>query len=246
AEVMARFFGMKNQPFVVSNACISGVVGMLLARRLISGGQDDHAIVLGADMISKFIVSGFQSFLSLSELPCRPFNKERDGLTLGEAAGTVIVSRQYGNVELVRGAISNDANHISGPSRTGEGLLLSIRNTMKPGDLVDIISAHGTATVYNDEMESKAISRAGLEAIPVNSLKGYFGHSLGAAGIVESIINIEAMKKGVLVATKGFSSHGVTGNINVVDKVTHGNIQSVLKIASGFGGCNAAVLFRKC
>jgi 3-oxoacyl-[acyl-carrier-protein] synthase-1 len=246
AEVMARFFGMKSKPFVVSNACISGVVGMLLARRLISGGTYDHAIVLGADVISKFIVSGFQSFLSLSERPCRPFDKERDGLTLGEAAGTVIVSRQYGNVELVRGAISNDANHISGPSRTGEGLLLSIRNAMKSGDQVDIISAHGTATVYNDEMESKAISGAGLESIPVNSLKGYFGHTLGAAGIVESIMNIEAMKKGVLVATKGFSCHGVTGNINVVDKVMHGDIQSVLKIASGFGGCNAAALFRKC
>ena len=246
AEVMARFFEMKNRPVVVSNACISGVVGMLLGRRLISSGQYDHAIITGADVLSRFIVSGFQSFLSLSEQPCRPFDRDRDGLTLGESAGTVILSRHKGHVEIVRGAISNDANHISGPSRTGEGLYLTIRNTLNSHEQVDVISAHGTATVYNDEMESIAISRAGLESIPVNSLKGYFGHTLGAAGIVESLINIEAMKQGVLVGTKGFSNPGVTGNINVADRAKQSDVGTVLKIASGFGGCNAAALFRKC
>ena len=218
---------------------------MLVARRMIISGQCDHAIVAGVDLVSKFIVSGFQSFLSLSEQPCRPFDENRDGLTLGEAAATVVISRHHGGIELVNGAISNDANHISGPSRTGEGLLISIRNTLEHQEAVDLISAHGTATIYNDEMESIAISRAGLEQVPVNSLKGYFGHTLGAAGILESIINIEAMKRNVLVSTRGYSKLGVSGNITVTDHPAHREVQSMLKIASGFGGCNAAALFRK-
>lgn len=245
AGVIAGYFRMHHQPVVVSNACISGVVAMLVARRLILSGRFDHAIVLGADVISRFVVSGFQSFLSLSDRPCRPFDESRDGLTLGEAAGTVIISRQFGDVELVSGAITNDANHISGPSRTGEGLYLSIQQTMDGSRDVDLISAHGTATVYNDEMESIAISRAGLEQVPVNSLKGFVGHTLGAAGIVESIMNLEAMKMNTLLGTKGYSGHGVSGNINVVDRVMKRGVNSMLKVASGFGGCNAAALFIK-
>jgi 3-oxoacyl-[acyl-carrier-protein] synthase-1 len=246
AEVISGFFGMKQRPIVVSNACISGVVALLLARRLIASGKTDHAIVVGADVLSRFIVSGFQSFLSLSDRPCRPFDMDRDGLTLGEAAATVIVSSQAGDFELVRGATSNDANHISGPSRTGEGLYLSIQGTLSGCEPVDLISAHGTATLYNDEMEAVAISRSGLESVPVNSLKGYFGHTLGAAGIIESIINLEAMKRGTLVGTMGFSRSGVSKSINVVDRAVEKRSESMLKIASGFGGCNAAALFTKC
>ncbi len=246
AEVIAQFFKMKQQPIVVSNACISGVVALLLARHLIISGRFDHAIVAGADVLSRFIVSGFQSFLSLSNRPCRPFDRDRDGLTLGEAAAAVIVSGQTGNFELVRGVTSNDANHISGPSRTGEGLYLSIQGTLRGGEPVDLISAHGTATLYNDEMESIAISRSGLESVPVNSLKGYFGHTLGAAGIVESIINLEAMKVDTLIGTMGFSTTGVSKPINVVERAVEKKSDSMLKIASGFGGCNAAALFTKC
>lgn len=245
AALMARFFGMKSRPVVISNACISGVVAMITARRLIISGKYDHAIVVGAEVVSKFIVSGFQSFLSLSDRPCRPFDAHRDGLTLGEAAGTVIISGQYGDVELTGGAATNDANHISGPSRTGEGLLLAIRNTLVDGEQPDLISAHGTATVYNDEMESIALSRAGLEHVPVNSLKGAIGHTLGAAGIVESIVNIEAMKQEVLVPTMGYSKLGVSGEINVVKQPGKKQIRTMLKIASGFGGCNAAALFKR-
>ncbi len=244
AELMARFFGMNSRPVVISNACISGVVAMITARRLILSGRYDHAIVVGADVVSKFIVSGFQSFLSLSDQPCRPFDERRDGLTLGEAAGTVIISGHYGDVVLTGGAVTNDANHISGPSRTGEGLLLAIRNTLD-GEQPDLVSAHGTATVYNDEMESIALARAGLEHVPVNSLKGAIGHTLGAAGIVESIINIEAMKQDILVPTVGYSTPGVSGKINVVDRPGNKDIRTMLKVASGFGGCNAAALFKR-
>jgi len=244
AEIIAHFFGMKKQPLIISNACISGVVGMIMAMRLIRSGKYKRALVTGADVLSKFIVSGFQSFQSLSEQACRPFDRSRDGLSLGEGVGTLVISKEHGDVELVEGAISNDANHISGPSRTGEGLLVSIQNTLN-NNTVDLISAHGTATPYNDDMESVAISRAGLDKVPVNSLKGYFGHTLGAAGIIESIINIEAMKQHTIVSTMGFSDLGLAKNIKVVDHTQHVEYNSILKTSSGFGGCNASALFRK-
>jgi len=243
ARVIADFFACGSKPVIVSNACVSGVSAMLVGHQMIRSGKYKHAIVLGADLVSRFIVSGFQSFLSLSSKPCRPFDSDRDGLTLGEAAATLILSNNPGEVELVAGSTSNDANHISGPSRTGEGLLLAIRNTLKDRAKPGVISAHGTATLYNDEMESIALSRAGLEGVAVNSLKGYFGHTLGSAGLVESIINIECLKQGNLPATKGFSTPGVSGDINVSNRFGKGEKESLLKIASGFGGCNAAALF---
>lgn len=244
AELIARFFGNNSKPVVISNACISGVLAMLTGRKLIASGKYKHAIVLGSDLVSKFIISGFQSFMSLSDQACKPFDIDRKGLSLGEAAATVILSIQQGKVELVSGATSNDANHISGPSRTGEGLLLAIRNTLGDHEEPGMISAHGTATMYNDEMESIALNRAGLRRVAVNSLKGYYGHTLGAAGLVESIINIEAMKQGFLPATLGFSTPGVSGEMNVTNRLSRAKTKSMLKIASGFGGCNAAALFK--
>jgi 3-oxoacyl-[acyl-carrier-protein] synthase-1 len=244
AQIIADALGVVTRPLVVSNACISGLAAMLLAQRLIGNGTFAHAIVVGADVISKFIVSGFQSFLSLSSRACRPFDRDRDGLSLGEAAATVVLSRDYGDVELAGGALSNDANHISGPSRSGEGLYLAISGTLHGEEQPGMISAHGTATPYNDEMESIALARAGLDGIPVNSLKGYFGHTLGAAGVLESILNAEAMKEGFLPGTLGFRNPGVSGDILINRETRKEKVSSMLKIASGFGGCNAAALFR--
>lgn len=245
AEVIAGFFGIRNRPLVISNACISGVAAILLARRLISGGQYTHVLVVGADVLSRFIVSGFQSFLSLSSKPCRPFDAARDGLTLGEAAAAAVISSDLGDVSVGEGAITNDANHISGPSRTGEGLLLAIRQTLRDAQGADMVSAHGTATVYNDEMESLALSRAGLEQVPVNSLKGYVGHTLGAAGVLESVLAVGAMKRNRLIPTLGYQETGVSGKINITASAKEAELQNVLKVASGFGGCNAAIRFTK-
>lgn len=244
AALIADFFGMKNKPVLVSNACVSGVAAMLVGRQLIDSARYNNAIVLGADLVSRFIVSGFQSFLSLSKEACRPFDRDRDGLTLGEAAATVILSNKPGNFELVSGSSSNDANHISGPSRDGEGLLIAINSALKGQDKPGAISAHGTATPYNDEMESIALERAALNAIPVNSLKGYFGHTLGAAGLLESIVNLEALKQGSFPGTKGFSSQGVSGDILISNKSSHLKTSTLLKTASGFGGSNAVALFK--
>jgi 3-oxoacyl-[acyl-carrier-protein] synthase-1 len=255
ARVLKDHFGSPNTPMVVSNACISGVLGIIFGKRMIKAGLYDNVIVTGGDIITDFVISGFQSFQTLSPEPCKPFDKSRNGLSLGEGCGTIIFSSDpaiIGSNEEIRvlsGACSNDANHISGPSRTGEGLYIAIRNILKSSMLkpedIDYISAHGTATDYNDEMESKALSWAKLNPVPVNSYKGCFGHTLGAAGVIESIISLYSMKQNELLRSTGFEELGVSRKINVIDEFKEKQIKTCLKTASGFGGCNAAVIFSK-
>jgi len=252
AQLIARHFGMANEPQIVSNACISGLVASVVGRRLINAGLYDSVVVLGVDVLSRFVVSGFQSFKSVSANPCKPYDKNRDGLSVGEGAATVILTCDRGicgehPVEIVSGATTNDANHISGPSRTGEGLYRAICRTMKghESEPVSFISAHGTATLYNDDMESKAIMRASMSSIPVVGVKGYIGHTLGAAGAIETALGVESIRRGTMIRTLGYSEFGVAEPITVSDRTVRCDISSMLKIASGFGGCNAAALFVK-
>src|SRR5678815_4436297 len=133
AEQIAAFFKHPNQPVVISNACISGTSALLFARRMILSGRYDHAIVSGADLITRFVLAGFESFLALSPEPCRPFDRRRKGINLGEAAATVVLTKKEaapGDIAISGGAVSNDANHISGPSRTGEELAIAIRKAL--------------------------------------------------------------------------------------------------------------------
>ncbi len=253
ANLIANHFKFSSKPIVVSNACISGLLAILTGMRLIQSGQYDNVVVAGADVISKFVLSGFQSFNAISENPCKPFDADRNGINLGEGAGTVILSVNKKNsqdVKIMGGSISNDANHISGPSRTGAELNIAISKAMKEAKLfspndIDFISAHGTATIYNDEMEAKAITLANMQHIPTNSLKGYYGHTLGAAGVIEAIIAIHSLKENTIIPTKGFENIGVTEPINICSTLQKTNLQNCLKTASGFGGCNAALVFSK-
>ncbi len=250
AQKIADYFGFTSKAQVVSNACISGLAAFIVAKRYIDAGLYENVVILGADVLSKFIVSGFQSFQSLSAEPCKPFDTNRNGLTLGEGVASLVLSRATNEtssqtIELVNGAIRNDANHISGPSRTGEGLFRAIQATLKDFKSIDAICAHGTATPFNDDMESQAIYRSGLATVPVFGLKGYFGHTLGAAGIIESIISILAMQKNIVIGTKGLLEQGVVSDINVVKENETKEITEFLKLMSGFGGCNAAIYFKK-
>ncbi|GAB3910827.1 beta-ketoacyl-[acyl-carrier-protein] synthase family protein [Mucilaginibacter boryungensis] len=252
AQLVTDHFGFVNKPIIISNACISGVMAILTGMRLIQSGQYENAVVAGADVISKFVLSGFQSFQALSSTVCRPFDKERTGLNLGEGAATVVLSSRKQNdtdVKVSSGAISNDANHISGPSRTGEELGFAIKKALLDAGItahdVDYISTHGTATNYNDEMEANAINFAGLQHVLANSLKGYYGHTLGAAGLIESIIATYAIKDGLIFPSLGYAENGVSKPINICTQLTHMPVKHVLKTASGFGGCNAAMIFSK-
>ena len=254
-EFLESFFNNPNKPLVVSNACISGMLAILIGSRLIKAGRYDHVIATGGDIVTEFVISGFQSFQSLSPKPCKPFDSARDGLSLGEGCGTIVLSRNHSlcgipeKIIVAGGSCTNDAHHISGPSRTGEGLYVAIRRALREASLdprdIDYISAHGTATDYNDEMEAKALSWAGLERVPVNSFKGYFGHTLGAAGIIESALAIDSMRNNELFRSAGFENLGISKHINILTDHIAKEVNHCLKTASGFGGCNAAIVFKK-
>lgn len=251
ANRIASYFGNPNAPIVVSNACISGVCAQIAAIRELLGGNYKYAVVIGCDVLSKFIVSGFQSFKALSVSPCKPYDKDRTGLNLGEAVGTLILERTHHNKpnawQYVASSIHNDANHISGPSRTGEGSFRVLSDILKLVDKSDLafVNAHGTATAYNDEMESIAIHRAELDNIPVNGLKGIYGHTLGAAGVIETILSMKAVDNGVILPTKGFVEQGTTYKLSLSPKQRKTDKKTFIKILSGFGGSNAGIAYQK-
>ncbi len=250
AEKIAKALHYHGTPLLVSNACISGMSALLVAKRLIQSGQYHQALVAGADTLSPFIVAGFQSFQALSAEPCRPFDRDRNGINLGEGAAAVILSKTPAAIRLSGGATSSDANHISGPSRTGGEMAKAISRALEeasvgPGE-IGFINAHGTATPFNDEMESKAFAQSGLAAAPVFSLKPYFGHTLGAAGLLETAVSLQAMERNLVLGARGYSNHGVSQELNI-PKETYPlyNMRHLLKTGSGFGGCNAALVFTK-
>lgn len=250
---VARRLGITTAPLTVSNACISGLAAQILAMRLLESRRYRTAIVVGCDVQSHFIISGFQSLKALSVDECRPFDEERYGLNLGEAAATIIY--QYKSVEEVtsedwvisRGCVRNDAYHISAPSRTAEGCYRALSYAVADIDPTHIacISAHGTATLYNDDMESRAIDRAGLNDLLVSGLKGYYGHTMGAAGLLETIISMHAIDEGWIPGTRGYAACGTVKEIHICKDHQPTSCRTFVKLMSGFGGCNAAALFQK-
>lgn len=254
AQKIADFFGFKTQPIVVSNACISGVMAIAVAKNMIQAGKYKDAFVIAGDEISEFVVSGFNSFQAIGTEICKPYDKNRDGINLGEAAAAVYITSEPKNNEnfsfkILGDSAINDANHISGPSRTGDGLFASIKNAMTEAnvtaDRIDFISAHGTATIYNDEMEAIAFNRMELQHVPLNSMKAYYGHSLGAAGLLESIISMESALHNTLIPSKNFEVTGTSQPLNIIKQNQPAEIKYILKTASGFGGCNAAIVLEK-
>ena len=247
-------FNLTHSPIVISNACISGVLAMNTANNFIQSNVYKHAFVIGADVITDFVLNGFQSLYAVSDEPCQPFDKERKGITLGEAAAGVLMSSDssiFNNspLEFVEGTSSNDANHISGPSRTGEGLFRTVAKTLELGNVafseIDFISAHGTGTSFNDEMESIAFDRLNMNNIPLNSLKGYYGHTLGAAGLIESAIAMQSIRNNTLIKSMGYENEGTSGGINILTETIEKEVTTILKTASGFGGCNASAIIRQ-
>lgn len=249
AKKIAVAAGFTTEPVTVCNACISGVTAQMLAGRLLATGLYDTAVVCGADCLTEFTLAGFLSFKSLDPSECRPFDIDRLGLNLGEAAATVIYTVNAGKDawRFVSGELNNDAYHLSAPSPVGEGTLRAINDTLEGFDREDLafVSAHGTATMFNDQMESKAIASSGLSDVPVSALKGYFGHTLGAAGVLETIISILSAEDGTVLPVRGFSEIGVSGKMNIVTSPLPTGKTAFLKIISGFGGCNGALLFTK-
>lgn len=258
AQRIASQLGIDAKPIVVCNACISGLSALILGNRLIDSDLYDAAIVCGCDTPRQFILSGFQSLKALSPEPCRPFDMERMGLNLGEAAATLILSKnpiQGNSWRMGDGFIRNDAFHISTPSKTADGLYLSLQRTLesftkeisstcKQIDMKEhlaFINAHGTATLFNDQMESVAIGRAGLSDLPANAYKSFWGHTMGAAGILETIISMKAIDDDTILGTRGFAELGVSGKMNICAENRPTDKKGFIKMLSGFGGCNATI-----
>ena len=246
-------FNLSHLPIVISNACISGVLALNVAGSMVETRQYEHVIVIGCDVASDFVLYGFQSLFAVSDKPCAPFDAARNGITLGEGCGAALISATksvFKNppLELLTGTSANDANHISGPSRTGEGLVRSVHRTMEKHGIgpeeIDFICAHGTGTVFNDEMEAIAFNRLSLADKPLNSLKGYFGHTLGAAGAIETIVCMQMMRNNMLIKSLGYCDAGTSQPLNIILENGPKKLRTILKTASGFGGGNASLMIR--
>ena len=248
---VARHLGFVNDPVTVSNACISGATAQMLADRLISSGYYDTAVVCGIDILSAFVLAGFEALKALSQSPCRPFDIERLGLNIGECAATVVMS---GNLPadtdswyIVDGCLNNDAYHVSAPIPSGDGVCRAIKKVLTPElkPMLACVAAHGTATMFNDQMESKAIEGAGLGDILTTTVKPHYGHTFGASGVVESIIMMCALNEGVIPPTPGFEEMGVSGKIRVCDHPEPTDKKAFIKLQSGFGSCNGAMIYAR-
>lgn len=267
AQTIAEAIGLTTKPIVVCNACVSGLSAQLLADDLLSASLYDYAIVVGAEVQGKFIVSGFLSLKAVSDEPCRPFDIERYGLNPGEAAATIIFashllpcgekaaqdvfhpggSEGAASWHLVRGASRNDAFHNVSPSPVGDGLSGAIDAAMQGEDKAQLatVCVHGTATLYNDQMEAKAIRRSGLSDVPLSALKGYYGHTMGAAGVLETILTMRATDDGIVLPSKGFTELGVSEKVCIAGESRKTEKTAFLKLISGFGGCNVAALYER-
>lgn len=234
---------------VVSNACVSGAQAVIEAFDALQDGDCELAIVRGEDVITDFIDSGFRSLQAKTEVAARPFDRSRNGLTLDSATAVAVleqVEASDGFPRIISYGCSNDANHISGPSRDGSGLALAIERALVGIDRSEIraICAHGTATVYNDAMEARAFHAVfGGNPPPVFGIKGAIGHTLGAAGLIEVIISALVATEGVIPPTVGFEQ----GEDDFPLDVVHGQPRKikpgyVLTTNSGFGGMNTAIV----
>lgn len=254
SEIIKDYFKNPNDIITISNACISGALAIIVAKRLIDANKYDNIIIAGADILPEFTLSGFQAFKAVSEGACKPFDKDRTGMTPGEGAATLILTNNEDialkpTIAISGGASSNDANHISGPSRTGEELAISINKSLKEAGLntqdIDYISAHGTATLFNDEMEAKALTLTKLNNANISSIKAYIGHTFGAAGIIETILGVHALAKNKIYKSLGYNEQGTENKLNILTENKNINISNVLKTASGFGSCNASLIISK-
>jgi 3-oxoacyl-(acyl-carrier-protein) synthase len=239
----------------VSVACVSGLVAIQQAAALLRRGEVDLVYVVGVDLVSHFVLAGFTSLKSLEPDGCRPFDLRRVGLSLGEGAGALLLTRSQRGVpsqgQVTGWGTSNDANHLTGPSRDGAGLALAARRALERAGAgpasVDYVNAHGTGTPYNDAMESHALRAVfGGEVPPFSSSKGLLGHTLGAAGILETILCLIALRAGLLPGTPRWrEADPVVPQALVTEPRAAGRLARILKINCGFGGANAALVLEK-
>jgi 3-oxoacyl-[acyl-carrier-protein] synthase II len=264
AADLAAAHGARGPVQCVSVACVSGLVAIQQAAKLIQRGAADAVFVVGVDTLSNFVMAGFTALKAIDPNGCRPFDKDRCGLSPGEAGAAIVLVGQASSlcssksqldrqdacptIKILGWGGSNDANHLTGPSRDGSGLARAIRSALKMSKLlpaeIDYINAHGTGTPYNDAMESIALKNVFGEACPpFSGAKGMLGHTLGAAGVVETILCAIAMQEKFLPGTPRLNTiaEGVPAGL-VREPRSVAKINRVLKLNTGFGGANGALI----
>lgn len=250
--------GLTSQGININAACASSTVAVARAASIIASGRNEAVLVVCLDLVSEFVFSGFSALHALSPGVCRPFDRNRDGLTLGEGgAALLLMSRERACREgrQVLGVVAgwgaaNDATHITAPARDGCGLIQSVQQAMARADIsprqIAAISAHGTATVYNDQMELVAFRTLfGERRVPTNSIKGAIGHTLGAAGGIEVALGLKCLENRMLPPTVGLMEpeEAAEGFVSSSGQPIEGSY--LLSTNSGFGGVNAALILRR-
>ena len=256
-KIQARL-GVSGQGQIISAACASSSAAVAQGAALIAAGHRDSVVVVACDAVTEFVYAGFASLMALDPDGARPFDKARRGLTVGEAAGYVLLmgedaARREGRPclgEIAGWGLSCDANHMTGPARDGDGLARAIEQAFAVAgigpDAIGSISAHGTGTPYNDSMEMKAFRRVMADKpVPVYSVKGSVGHTMGAAGLVEMLVALKSIEAQVVPpsANLGEVDPEAAGWVSG-EAIRADGMQTVLSTNSGFGGVNAALVLR--
>jgi 3-oxoacyl-(acyl-carrier-protein) synthase len=252
AEDLAKEFQARGPVQCVSSACVSGLIAIQQGAKIIQRGEADAVFVVGVDCLSEFVMAGFTALKAIDPNGCRPFDAARGGLSPGEAGAAMVLVRENlapdASIKIRGWGGSNDANHLTGPSRDGSGLAQAIRTALNSAKLsaqeIDYVNAHGTGTPYNDAMESLALKTIfGGACPPFSGLKGMLGHTLGAAGVVETIACVLAMRENFLPGTPrlNVAAEGVPASI-VREPRPAAKLNHVLKLNTGFGGINGALI----
>ncbi|UCE58703.1 MAG: hypothetical protein JSU63_14820 [Phycisphaerales bacterium] len=254
---VCRYLGIEDRGIEVNAACASSTVAIALAMQMIAQGECSRVLVCAADIVSRFTFTGFAALKALSPTVCRPFDVMRDGLCLGDGAGAMLLADSVAAsdcvdrlvVRLSGWGISNDANHITGPARDGSGLIDAIRQALQSADLsaADVAAwcTHGTGTVYNDAMELTVLEEIfGSRRLPLFSIKGAVGHTLGAAGVLETALCVRALREQEVPPTVGLrrAEPAAGGSVSNECQPLQGN--TILTTNSGFGGVNGALVLQ--
>lgn len=248
-RVVASLTGAKGPGWMTSTACTSSAKPLATAQRLIAADMIDAAIVGGVDTLCSLTLLGFNSLQALDNQPCRPFNAERGGISIGEGGALALVEREgEGRVLIEAVGETSDAYHISAPHPEGRGALSAMQAALAQAgvtaDDVDHINAHGTGTALNDVAEANAIATLFGERVPVVSTKGYTGHTLGAAGAIEFVFSSYAIEEGWIPPSLKALPLDPRVAIQVATTRTAGDFRRVLSNSFAFGGNNVSVLVR--
>ncbi|MDR0194525.1 MAG: beta-ketoacyl-[acyl-carrier-protein] synthase family protein [Myroides sp.] len=257
-DKIADYIGLKGFVTTISTACSSAANAVMMGARLLKAGKLDRVIVGGTDALSKFTVNGFNTLMILTDGYNTPFDQNRKGLNLGEAAAYLVLEREdiaIADGRTILGVVSgyanaNDAYHQTASSENGEGAYLAMQKALKMANLssnqVDYVNAHGTATPNNDLSEGRAMQRIFTDQMPFfSSTKPYTGHTLAAAGAIEAVYSLLAIQHGVVFPNKNFVTPMEELSIRPQTTLVHKEINTVLSNSFGFGGNCSTVIFSK-